>query len=109
MFYDAGGSESWGRYLEAAPRDMPGLYGQESAKNAANMYESNGYIDWMVPTGLELELLRKSRSLVGGLDNSFYIATDYQCLDFATGNRALLSHACLNINSFALRLIRHFG
>jgi hypothetical protein len=104
VFYDAGGSESWGRYLEAAPRDMPGLYEQEGAKNAANMYESNGYIDWMVPTGLELELLHKSRSLVGGLDNSFYIATDYQCLDFATGSRFA---ACFN--SLALRLIRHFG
>jgi hypothetical protein len=104
VFYDAGGSESWGRYLEAAPRDMPGLHQQESAQNAADMYESNGYIDWTVPTGLELELLYKSRSLVAGLENSFYIATRYECLDFATGTR---SSACFNL--FALRLIRHFG
>jgi hypothetical protein len=104
VFYDAGGSESWGRYLEAAPKDMPGLYGLSGAEDAAKNFENNGY-SWYVPTSLTLKLLYNSRSLISGLSNNLYIATDYKCVDFNTGD---VLNSCFTLRG-NLRLVRSFG
>jgi hypothetical protein len=66
VFYDAGSVQSWGRYLEAAPMDLPGEYNWQDAISAVEKYSGGGHSDWRLPTIEEWELLSKNAQLVGG-------------------------------------------
>ena len=71
VFYDAGSNQTWGRYLEAAPQDLPGEYNWQDAMSAAMGYGGGGFNDWRLPTIEEWEFLYQEEQMIGG----FSIAT----------------------------------
>jgi len=104
VFYAPGGMNSWGRYIEAAPDDLIGLYDGLNSEKAADEYMIGGFDNWMVPELVELALLYESRSLVKGLKSADYGAVFPNCLDFETGKGW---NPCGG--PYRLRLVRHFG
>ena len=63
MFYDAGSTQPWGRYLEAAPSDL-GTYQWNDAMNAAQSYAGGGLSGWRLPTKDELNSLCQARLVI---------------------------------------------
>ena len=63
VFYDAGSTQPWGRYLEVAPSDL-GTYQWNDAMNAAQSYAGGGLSGWRLPTKDELNSLCQFRLLI---------------------------------------------
>ena len=77
VFYDAGSTQSWGRYLEAAPSDLA-QYPWDDAINAAQAYTGGSLSGWRLPTKDELNLLYLNRGLVGGfVACSYWSSSEY--------------------------------
>ena len=72
VFYDAGSTQSWGRYLEAPLTDLEGLYSWSNAISAAQDYRGGGLTDWRLPSYDELKILAVNRDVVGGFTKDFY-------------------------------------
>lgn len=72
VFYDAGSTQSWGRYLEAPPTDLEGFYSWSNAISAAQAYRGGGLTDWRLPTKDELNSLYLQKGVVGGFANFYY-------------------------------------
>jgi TolB-like protein len=72
-------------YLHVFHEDL-GAFSSPPTAIIANINKGNphGYDDWRLPTMEELELLRNSRSKVGGLTNDRYWSSDKGALDFAS-------------------------
>ena len=104
VFYAPGGMNSWGRYVEAAPDDLIGLYDVLNSEQAADEYLIGGFDNWVVPGLGDLNLLYESRSLVKGLKSAVYGAAPPKCFDFETGTGLLQCRG-----PYRLRLVRHFG
>ena len=65
VFYDAGSTQPWGRYLEAPPTNLEGMYRWSNAIDAAQAYRGGGLTDWRLPTKDELNLLYSNKEIVG--------------------------------------------
>ena len=72
VFYDAGSTQTWGRYLEAAPTDLACNCTWSEAFDVMKSYTNGGLSDWRIPTIDELNLLFLNRAFVGGFSNSYY-------------------------------------
>jgi hypothetical protein len=72
VFYDAGSVQAWGRYLEAAPQDLPGEYNWQDAMSAAMGYDGGGFNDWRLPTIEEWEFLYQEEQMIGGFSIANY-------------------------------------
>ncbi len=72
-------------------KDM-GYFTWYSAKNAVNAFEA-GYCDWLLPNKEQLKQLYINRTLIGGLENTYYWSSSESGLsqawaqDFSTGEQ----------------------
>lgn len=61
-----------GKYLEAAPADLAGLYRWNDAVEAGRGYQGGGKSDWRLPTQDELNELYEQKSIIGGFEPGTY-------------------------------------
>ena len=78
VFYDAGSPQTWGRYLEIAPKDLAVRYEWNNAMNAALAYRGGGLSDWRLPTKEELNFIYIKRVIIGGFSRvDYWSSTEY--------------------------------
>ena len=75
VFYDAGSTQPWGRYLEAPPTNLEGKYRWSNAIGWAQAYRGGGLTDWRLPTKDELNSLYLKKGIVGGFENDCYLSS----------------------------------
>ena len=110
VFYDAGSTQSWGRYLEAAPSDL-GIYSWDNAMNAAQAYRGGGLSGWRLPDINELNSLYRNEGPFGGFSTVAYWSSSLMpnnmvwARRFSDGLEAMSSRT----TTLCVRPVRAFG
>jgi alpha-tubulin suppressor-like RCC1 family protein len=111
VFYDAGSTQQWGRYLEAATTNLSGSATWSAAVQAADALVSGGKSDWYLPSSTELGHLYTNRTSVSGLGSSVYWSateidsSDASAVSFVDGSTA----PAVKTSTYAARAIRAFA
>ncbi len=117
VFYDAGSSQSWGRYIEVSRKELldangvPAFLPWTAAMDLAKVFVSGGKSDWRLPTKDELNSLYLRQDLIPGHScHSCWSSTEqngYQAwaLEFSDGNWFFNT----KLSGERIRLVRVFG
>lgn len=115
VFFDKGYySDGW-RFLEAAPKDLSGLFTNlGSARAECRDYSVNGYDDWYLPTQEWLNLMYENlhANSIGGFSDALYMSSTTSSgfySDLAIGQHFLYGgQGCWGTTSHHVRPIRNF-